>query len=111
MLSCSSSAMLPAVRREVNPQHTDKTARMPPAPSSVACPQVRRFSPNLLQLLVYVPRLARCRCQAVTILGQQKPVGDQSIHGLGQSSRPDITRCVTGFEGGPRIVGPQPLGF
>ncbi len=73
--------------------------------------QVRRLSPSLLQLLVHVPRLARSRRQPVAILGQQQSVGDQPIHGLGHSRGPGITRCVAGFQGGPRIVGPQPLGF
>jgi hypothetical protein len=52
---------------------------------------VRRFRLNLLQLLVHVPRLARGRRQPVSVLGQQQPVGDQSIHCLRQPRSPGIT--------------------
>src|ERR1700730_8805675 len=44
----------------------------------------------LLQRLEHVPRLARRRHQPVAILGQQQPLGDEAIHGLGQSRRPGV---------------------
>lgn len=40
----------------------------------------------------HVPRLARRRDQPVPILGQQQPLGNQSIRDLGQSRGPAVTR-------------------